>query len=58
MTEEERHREVLAARTEALAEKLRGLETVCKIFVEQATEVGCAAKDLRLELEPEASDGS
>lgn len=54
---EERHREVLAARTETLALKLQGLEQVCKLLVEQATQVGCAAKDLRLELDPEASDG-
>ncbi len=56
MTEEERHRQVLAQRTEALAGKLLALEEVCGVFVQQATQVGCAAKDLRRELDPEASD--
>ena len=58
MTEEERHRERLAARTKALANELLALDQVCRVFVDQVAEVGCAARKLRLELEPEASDGS
>ncbi len=62
MTEETRQRQRLAMRTKALVEELMGLEEVCGVFVQQATQVGCAAKDLRLELDPEvkgdAFDGS
>lgn len=57
MTEEKRQ-EALVARTKALANELLALDEVCRVFVEQATQVGCAAKDLRQELDPEASDGS
>ena len=59
MTEEERHRARLAARTEALADELLALEEVCGVFVEQAARAGCAAKDLRLEFDPASpSDGN
>ena len=59
MTEEERSRQRLAMQTKALADELLALDQVCRSLVEQATQVGCAAKDLRLELEPASpSDGN
>lgn len=57
MTEEEQHRQTLAARTKALVNELLGLEEVCGVFAKQTFRVECAAKDLRRELDPEASDG-
>ena len=60
MTEEERHRQILAARSKALAIELQALEEVCGELSERAAEAGCAAQDLGVELgrlPPEASDG-
>ncbi len=57
VTEKERRRQVLAARTKALANELLALDQVCRSLVEQVEQVGRAAKALRLELDPEASDG-
>ncbi len=52
MTEEARQRQRLAAQTKALATVLLVLEEACRVLGEQTAEVGCAIKDLRLELHP------